>query len=129
MKLKSLKDQFFRDREFRKAYAAEDLIHRVAERIQHFRNNQGLTQEELAQRLGTKQPRVARIEGGFENLTLRTLSNLAFELECRAEDLVSRRLLGDYSENWSKVQPKASFEWETITRPELAYYDCFTEAA
>lgn len=45
------------------------------------RLSRGLSQTELAQRLGTSQSHVARIERGTENLSLSTLRKLAATLE------------------------------------------------
>ena len=73
---------------FQLAYAEEDLIHRVAERVYRIRTILGVSQKDLAERLGTKQPRIAMIEGGYENLTLRRVVRLAFALGCAAEDLL-----------------------------------------
>lgn len=70
-------DELMQDPEFVKEYAAENLIHRVALRILKYRQEAGLTQAELAERVGKKQPYVARVEGGFENITLRTLASFA----------------------------------------------------
>lgn len=86
-----LHDNLKEDEEYRRAYAEEDLIHRVAERVYLIRRKLNLTQAELADKLGTQQPAIARIEAGYENLTLRTMANLAWALDCRSEDLVKRR--------------------------------------
>ena len=45
------------------------------------RINLGLTQAEVARRMGTHQAKVARIEHGQENLRLETLARLAVALE------------------------------------------------
>lgn len=73
---------------FTLAYAEEDLIHRVAERVYNIRTRLGLSQKELAERVGTKQPRIAMIEGGYENLSLRRIVRLASALGCAADDLL-----------------------------------------
>lgn len=90
------------DEEYRRAFAEEDLIHRVAERVYQIRHKLDITQAELADRLGTQQPAVARIEGGFENLTLRSVANLAWALDCRSEDLVKRRKPLVLQEDWNR---------------------------
>jgi DNA-binding XRE family transcriptional regulator len=41
----------------------------------------GLTQRGLAEKMGVKQPYIARIEGGQENITFTTLANLASALD------------------------------------------------
>lgn len=77
--------------EYRKAFSEEDLVHRIAERILLLRKSREMSQEELAERLGTKQPAIARLEGGYGNPTARRIANIAYALDCRPEDLVSRR--------------------------------------
>lgn len=91
--------------EYRRAYSEEDLIHRVAERVYQVRNLRELTQTELAERIGSKQPRVAKIEGGFANLSLRALAQLACALECRPEDLVDRQTPNVLAGCWAWDSP------------------------
>lgn len=90
MKLDDLRGALAQREEYRRAFAEEDLIHRVAERVLRHRKVRGLTQDEVAERLDTHQPAIARIEGGYENLTLRSLARLAWALDCRPEDLIMR---------------------------------------
>jgi len=82
MRLSDLHDSLLKDEEYRRAYAVEDLIHRVAERVNQLRTAQGLSQSELAELLGTKQPAISALEGGFANLTLRRLAECAYVLGC-----------------------------------------------
>lgn len=98
--LERLHQELSTDEEYRRAYAEEELIHRVAERVYKLRKRRGWSQSELAARLDTQQPAIARLEGGFDNLTLRRVAALAYALECEPEDLVSRGV-GTSSEWWS----------------------------
>jgi transcriptional regulator with XRE-family HTH domain len=77
------------DADFRRTLLEGDLIHRVARRVMRFRKLLGMSQEDLANRMGTRQPRVARIESGEANLTLRALAHVAMALECCPEDLLT----------------------------------------
>ncbi len=88
-RLDELLEELADDREFQRAMLEEDLITRVAYRAFLMRRAIGLTQEELAERMGTKQPAIARLEAGDSNIRLRTLARLAFSLKCDAGDLVS----------------------------------------
>jgi len=50
---------------------------RVAELVFEMRRKAGLTQTELARRIGTKQPYVSAVESGGRSLTVATLIRLA----------------------------------------------------
>jgi DNA-binding Xre family transcriptional regulator len=82
---------FADDPSFQLAMMEEGLIHRVALRVMQYRKAMGISQPDLAEMIGTKQPRIATLEAGNANVTLRTLAKVAFALGCEAEDLVSER--------------------------------------
>ena len=90
MNIEKLHQEFSRDEAYRRAYAEEDLIHRIAERVLRYRELRDLSQEALAELVGTQQPGIAAVEGGFVNLTLRRLARFAYALRCRPVDLVVR---------------------------------------
>ncbi len=78
-------DEFFRrlDEEFPTdpAVAAEvDPPHVLASNVYRLRKARGLTQEQLAEAVGVRQPRIAEVERGDANPRLLTLSKLAFAL-------------------------------------------------
>lgn len=78
-------DDFFRrlDEEFPTdpAVAAEvDPPHVLASNVYRLRKERGLTQEQLAEAVGVRQPRIAEVERGDANPRLLTLSRLAFAL-------------------------------------------------
>ena len=60
-----------------KAYADEERISEFRELAYKLRTEAGLTQSELADRMGTTQSAIARLEGGGTRPTLETLENLA----------------------------------------------------
>lgn len=62
---------------YRKAYEALEDELAMAKAIIAARNRAGLTQMELARKMGTTQPVVARMEGGGIQPSLRTLQRLA----------------------------------------------------
>jgi transcriptional regulator with XRE-family HTH domain len=62
---------------YRKAYDALEDEFAVAKAVIAARNRAGLTQAELARKMGTTQPVVARMEGGRISPSLRTLQRLA----------------------------------------------------
>lgn len=63
------------------AIAAEvDPPHVLASNVYRLRKDRGLTQEQLAEAVGVRQPRIAEVERGDANPRLDTLSRLAFAL-------------------------------------------------
>lgn len=62
---------------YRKAYAALEEEFVLASAVIAARNRVGLTQRELARKMGTTQPAVARLESGRTRPSMRTLERLA----------------------------------------------------
>ena len=58
---------------------------RVAENVIRLRKKRSMTQDELARKAGLTQGKIARIEGGDENITLRTLERLVAALGGRLQ--------------------------------------------
>lgn len=89
MSRKGMKEKEFPGaEEFLHSYAEEDLLHRIALGTLLFRREKGLTQEELAKKLGKSQSFISELEAGLRNITLRTLALLAFTLERDPQDFV-----------------------------------------
>jgi transcriptional regulator with XRE-family HTH domain len=65
------------DPEYRREYERSRLANDVAIRVIQYRVEHGLSQAELARRLGMRQPNVARLESGDHEPTIATLSLLA----------------------------------------------------
>lgn len=57
----------------------DDLVGRVTRQLAELRRREGVTQEELAERLDVPVQHVSRIEGG-QNVTLRTVERIAIAL-------------------------------------------------
>jgi ribosome-binding protein aMBF1 (putative translation factor) len=77
-------EEKMRDREFRKAWHGLEEEFEVLESIIRAREKAGLTQEQLAKRIGTKQPALSRLErGGFNRATVETLRKIAEALDVR----------------------------------------------
>lgn len=69
--------------EFDAAYAPTRLAISVGEQIRDAREAAGLSQGELAARMGTSQAAVARLEAGGVGATLTTLQKVATALDLR----------------------------------------------
>lgn len=74
---KTLKAQFMKDAEFRVEYARIEEEYALIEALVRARAAANLTQAELAQRLGTTQSAVARLEGGRVSPSFATLRRYA----------------------------------------------------
>lgn len=78
--------QELKDKAFARAYEEADLPVRLAMAIARLRERLGLTQGELAKRMGTKQQVVSRLEQGAEiNPRLETLAKVAHALGKRLD--------------------------------------------
>ena len=66
--------------EYDRAYAEAKLAAEVGERIRAARETAGLSQRDLAARMGTSQAAVARLEAGGVGATLTTLQRVAVAL-------------------------------------------------
>ena len=76
-KLRDLKEHFMKDPAFREAYALADEEFALIEALIRARAAAKLTQAELAERLGTTQSAVARLEGGRVSPSFATLRRYA----------------------------------------------------
>ena len=63
--------------EFDETYAATRLALEFGEKVQNARESAGLSQRDLAARMGTSQAAVARLEAGGVGSTLTTLQRVA----------------------------------------------------
>jgi transcriptional regulator with XRE-family HTH domain len=65
------------DLAYRREYERTRLANDIAIKVLHYRHAHGLSQTELASRLGMRQPNIARLEAGDHSPTLDTLARLA----------------------------------------------------
>ena len=75
--LQKYKSEQLNNPEFSKEYDALSEEYQVARQIIRARITAGLTQKELAERLGTRQSNVSRIENGNSNPSIATLKRIA----------------------------------------------------
>ena len=76
-RVSELHKKWMKTPKYRKAYRALDEEFAWAGAVIEARSRAGLTQEELARRMGTTQPVVARLESGRTRPSFRTLERLA----------------------------------------------------
>ncbi len=77
---------FLRDAKFRKGYEEELEKLRIVDALIRLRERRGLTQTQLARRIGVSQPFIAKLESGqTHNFSLETLIKLAVALDSELE--------------------------------------------
>lgn len=86
---KSFKKGLLKDRATKKAYAELGFEFALVEMIIQKRLKQGLTQKELAKKLGTKQPVISRLERGTYNPSLKFLHRIADALNAELHVSIS----------------------------------------
>lgn len=77
MKLKDFKKQLLKDPEFKKEYEKYDLAFEIGEMLLEARIIKGVTQQKLAEMIGTKQSGIARAERGISLPSLSFLEKIA----------------------------------------------------
>lgn len=82
-RISDLHKKWMKDPKYREAYEALDEEFTIALAVMNARAQAGLTQEELAQKMGTTQPVVARLESGRTQPSMRTLKRLAQATDSR----------------------------------------------
>lgn len=88
--LKQLKSELLKDRATRDAYDALAAEFETARELVAARASAGLTQAEVASRMGTTQSTVARLESGKRPPSLRTVQRYAQAVGCRAVVRIER---------------------------------------
>lgn len=76
-KVTDLHQRWLEDLDYQAAYEELASEFELANAIIAVRTQAGLTQEELAQRMNSKQSLVARLESGAQNTTVKTLARIA----------------------------------------------------
>jgi transcriptional regulator with XRE-family HTH domain len=77
-------------------------------RITEFRNERGLTVEELAARADLSPSFVSLLARGKRNISLRNLEKLATALDCRPEDLIGVQapINSEIADIWAAIPPE-----------------------
>lgn len=74
-------NQSLKDPAFANIWSGSEVTYELTRQIIALRIQRGLTQKEVAQRAGTTQSVIARIENGEQNISIKTLSKLANALK------------------------------------------------
>ena len=81
--LAELKKQWMQDTETREAYEAHAYEFEIARSLIEARSDAGLTQAEVAKRMGTTQSAIARIEGGSQLPSMKSVIRYATAIGAR----------------------------------------------
>lgn len=74
---KDFKKELLRDPEVKKGYAALELEFSIIEQVIQKRLEKKLSQKQLAEKIGTKQSAIARLEGGKANPSVAFLEKVS----------------------------------------------------
>ena len=74
---RELREELLHDEEIKEEYEALRPQYELIEQIIKVRTQQGISQEELAKRAGTKQSNISRFEGGNYNPSIEFVQKLA----------------------------------------------------
>ena len=88
---KQLKTKLLKDKEIRKSYEALKPEFTLIEMIIRQRIENGLTQKELAKKIGTKQSAISRLESGTYNPTLSFLQKTADALGAKVKISLTKK--------------------------------------
>lgn len=84
-KISTLHKKWGKDPAYKAAYVNLSPEFQLAERMIEVRVKSGLSQDELAKRMGTSQSTIARLESGSSMPSMRTLSKLALATNCEMQ--------------------------------------------
>ncbi|MDO8429610.1 MAG: helix-turn-helix transcriptional regulator [Candidatus Daviesbacteria bacterium] len=77
VKWEDVKKELLQDPEFKKEYDSMELEYSIIAQVIQKRLDKGLTQKELAEKVGTKQSAIARLEGGNSNPSVAFLKKVS----------------------------------------------------
>lgn len=82
-KISTLHQKWLQDPAYQEAFEATQLEFELAHQLIEARIRSGLSQEELAAKMGTSQSTIARLESGTRMPSMRTLTRFAQATECQ----------------------------------------------
>jgi transcriptional regulator with XRE-family HTH domain len=101
-----LEKELLKDKELEQLRTNPSLSLEIAEMVHEARIIRGLTQEKLAEKVGTKQSSIARLENGKGNFSISFLDKIASALE--TELIPPKLLLVESYKNKPEVEQKGS---------------------
>ena len=113
--------------EIRRAFEEELLVMEATDTVGGLLESLGLSQKELAERLGVTAGRVSQILSGSENLTLRSLGALGWALGIRFDlapsSMANRQgtpaVNDPESPSWlGRMRPQSSWSFRPLTLPD-----------
>src|SRR5215211_3896266 len=123
LSINPLREEFINnDEEYRYAYTEDFLNTYIATQIKVLRDRRGMTQKDLAEAIGTKQPGIARLENvNYSNWKTETLKKIARALGVRLR--ISFETFG------SLLEEDANFSRGALERPSFAEDPAFSDEA
>jgi len=110
----------FRDREYREAYADSFVDTFVAMQIRAIREQRGMTQKELAEKIGTAQTGVSRLENAnYSGRSISALKNVARQFDCW--------LRVSFESYGSLIEEAEGFGEEALRRPSFDEDPAFSQ--
>lgn len=91
MQMKTLYDEYLKDKEFARIMAQEDLIMDVTENFCRIIEEEKLTRSKLAHIMGKTKGYVSQLMNGNRNITLRVLSDVAYHLGYNVKVVLRKR--------------------------------------
>ena len=82
---KDLKNELFESEEVKEEYEKLNVMYEIKKQIIRYRIENNLTQKELADRIGTKQSAISRLENDDYNLSIEFLDKVAHALGKKLE--------------------------------------------
>jgi transcriptional regulator with XRE-family HTH domain len=106
------------EREDARGLRQEELIIEVTEALARALRTSGLTQSDVAARLGKTKGFISQIMGGGNNLTLRTLADVAGAIGCRVQVNLLRESKNSIAgmEDWNRRPARKAEAPASLTR-------------
>jgi len=105
-----------------RAFQKDELIFNVTEDILITMEDLHVNKQELARRLGKSRSFVSQVLGGARNMTLGSLSDICFALDCKVEVKIlsgnSRNRINIPLEGWIQI-PESKFQKKEIGAPNV----------
>ena len=106
MSIQNLKDKAFKNHEVKAEYDSLDSEFALIDTLLTMRKKSGLTQDEIANRMGTQKGNISRLEKGKSNPSWRTIQNYAHA--CGCELLMKVKIMPTHDQRASKQKSKFS---------------------